>query len=180
MPLSMRVLIRSIGNAMKYRMVIILILATVVPTSNAGGIGEIETRNSAAGFAGTLKFFIGRTARDCKPYLNKDDDWMRGVVNNWMSRNGDYAEAAEVWTSAYLTYIANQKGMEEGLSTKKKILEIVTSNANAMTSDLLTGNDSERAQACTDFENRVMTGMYDITEELPQYKDLEDLVKFIN
>lgn len=109
---------------MKLKLIIfIFFIGLMTPVAHADGVQEIEKRNEAAGFAGTLKVFIGRAARDCKPYLNKDDEWMHGVVKNWMSRNSKYAEAAEAWISAYLTFIANEKGMETGQDAKQKILK---------------------------------------------------------
>lgn len=153
---------------------------TFVTVTSADGAQDLDQKSEAAGFAGTLKFFIGRAARDCKAHLDKNDEWMHGVVKNWMSRNSKYAEAAEAWMSAYLTYIARENGMETGQEVKQKLLGGVTSTANSMTNEIIKGSQSQKKQACVIFEKNVVDGIYDITNESPFYEELESLVMIVD
>jgi hypothetical protein len=136
----------------------------------------LESRNAAAGFAGTLKFAVGRAARTCRDVLGKDDAYMTAIVNDWLSRNGDYSGAAEKWTSFVVSSIANQQGLAKGLAARDEIFATVKVDAQKEVDSLLGTTDADKAKACLNFPAEIHAGKLDITPSAKLYPELHELV----
>jgi hypothetical protein len=136
----------------------------------------LESRNAAAGFAGTLKFAVGRAARTCRDVLGKDDTYMYAIVNDWLSRNGVYSGAAERWTSFVVSSIANQQGLAKGLAARNEIFDTVKLDGQKEVDSLLGTTDAEKAKACLNFPAAVHAGKLDITPSAKLYPELHELV----
>ena len=136
----------------------------------------LESRNAASGFAATLKFAVGRAARNCRDALGKDDAYMNAIVNDWLSRNGVYSGAAERWTSFVVSSIANQQGLAKGLAARDEIFATVRLDAQKEVDSLLGTTDADKAKACLNFPALVHSGKLDITPSAKLYPELSELV----
>lgn len=139
----------------------------------------LEKRSEAAGFAGTLKFAIGRAARDCRDTLEKDDTYMRAIVNDWLSRNGRYSAAAELWVSVFVTAIARQEGREQGDKLMNHFMNEARTRGIETSGWMIGVSKDEKKAKCQKYEAMVHSGVYDITPAMPQYKNLVDLATYV-
>jgi hypothetical protein len=141
---------------------------------------QVDARNKASGFAGGVKFFVGRAARVCRDVLHKDDAYMKSIVDDWLSRNGKFSGAAEVWLSTIVSYVANRDGLEKGLALRDNFLAITKSNAETKIKSDLGVSEDDLTSSCQSYPNVVHAGKYDITEGSPEYVNLVELVRYIN
>jgi hypothetical protein len=135
----------------------------------------VERRNAAAGFVGTLKFTVGRTARVCRDLLGEDDAWMRAIVDDWMTRNERWSQLAEVWTSAMLTAVLHEDGDAQAQAFHDGIRETIRTNAEAGVEALLGVDDAERMDACKRYAALVGSGALDITPQMEHHATLVEL-----
>jgi len=136
----------------------------------------LESRNAAAGFAGTLKFAIGRAARRCRTLLGKDEAWMRGVVDSWLERNGRFSEAAEMWSSLLATSVAKARGDAAGQEVARQIVDIISADAERLVISYLGETEDQQKQACTTYAQSIADGRFDIPPTAEMYPELLELV----
>ena len=158
----------------------LLALAPVVPAQTASPAPTsshalMERRNAAAGFAGTVKFSVGRAARTCRDLLGKDDQYMRAIADEWTQRNSRYATAAERWTSMLLTAIAQAQGREAANKAYAQIMTIVQRDAEQSVQALLGTDPEVRKTRCEKLPAVISNGGLDITASAPLYQELQEL-----
>jgi hypothetical protein len=165
---------------MKFLASVVLTLA-VAGQAYAGTSSKLtpqlmEARNAAAGFAGSLKFAVGRGARECRDALGKDDTYMKAIVDDWLSRNGAYSKAAESWVSLVLTTVANNSGPAKAQEMGAAIFNTVQSSAQATVDGLIGTSAEEHAIKCQTYPDLIHSGKLDITPSAKLYPELQELV----
>lgn len=166
---------------MKFVAAATILIAALSTPAHAGTSSKLtpelmESRNAAAGFAGTMKFAVGRGARECRDVLGKDDSYMHAIVDDWLSRNGTYSHAAESWTSLILTSVANNVGPEKAREMGATIMRTIQTNAQTTVDGLLGTTAADQSTSCANFQGLVHSGKLDITPSAKLYPELQELV----
>lgn len=154
---------------------VLLGCATQSPRMNSQSDMTIK-RNAAAGYVGSMKFFVGRVARNCRDLLNKNDKYMNNIVDSWIETNDSYVKASELWILTVVTGIAFKHNLEVAKKIKGQIAQSVSEHGDRSANDFLSGNTEENTSACLQFKSLVASGRFDITSKTPLYSHLEELV----
>ncbi len=164
-------------------LLVALALGTLLPAAQAQGASPassssqalMEQRNAAAGFAGTVKFAVGRAARTCGELLGKDEQYMRAIADDWTQRNSRYATAAERWTSMLLTAMAQAQGREAASRAYEQLMAAVQRDAAQSVAALLGSEPAVQKSRCEQLPAVIANGALDITPQAPLYAELQEL-----
>lgn len=165
-------------TAIEYKQAYSLGLRTKNFFNDIKNLKNVESYHASVSFVMTISNLIGRTAKNCIPYLNKDDKWMNDLVLRWTNTNKKYVDASKLYLENYFNELSN-KNKEASEALQRYILEMVTKNSKLSTQEILS-KYSSKIKSCENFEDSVMKGNYDITTKTKMYNELQNLVNIVN
>ena len=149
------------------------ILVVLIIFISSGPVFAEKSKNQrmseAAGVVSTMKFFIGRAAKDCKSIMGESDEYMHSIVNDWLERNGKYTKSAENWIRIFATAVAEKKGFEEGQSLANWFMIEAQENGIEKVKSVIRGSVEEEIDNCAKYKVDVGNGVYDINESTKYY-----------
>ena len=137
---------------------------------------ETLKNNEASGYVNMLESFIDKATEQCKTLLDQDDNWRERLVNNWKDTNKEYTQAVRLWTDQYITEISLHYGESMAQYEEQKIKSVIHMRGTNITKEIIRGDTAEKTAACTDFENRLVSGQLNVSDESPHFSHLQQMV----
>lgn len=129
-------------------------------------------RDAAAVFIAQGNFIVSRLATECLPVLGRAES-PKAYAAAWQERNAAYVAAS----AKYLDQRVQEAGADQADAVRAAFRKAVQDNGEAALRGLLQGH---REEGCMQGITLVDTGALDINSKLPQYGQLEALVRWAN
>jgi len=151
---------------------LLLAAACAVPAARAQQTAATPERDAAAVYIAQGNFIIARLAAECLPVVGRAES-PKAYAKAWQDRNAVFIAAS----SKYLDRRVAEAGADQGEALRDAFRKAVQDNGEAALRSLLQG---QREEGCMTGITLVDTGALDINAKLPQYPQLEALVRWAN
>lgn len=157
------------------RILSLLLAACALPAAAQQPAGfATQERDLAAAFIAQGGFVIGRLAHECLSLVGRTDT-PKVVVDAWRQRNSRFVAASDKYLDLRLEEAAAAGGSQRREAALRELRGVVQQNGEASVRSLLQGRKED---SCMRVVTLIDAGAFDISTRLPQYEQLEALVKW--
>ncbi|HEX7816608.1 hypothetical protein [Dyella sp.] len=151
-----------------------LLAVSMAHAADAPKLPMTEANNAAAGYAGTLNFYVGRMAFACESVLGRPEGFDKTVVAQWRAHgeNGRLFAGAVAYLGDSLKFIEQTQGDDAGNAFFAATSRPAIEKAKAEVASEVTGTNEQKTATCHRFLAHVADGSLDITSKSEHYQAL--------